>query len=307
MIGRFFAGPGRSPGLCRQGRALLWCTICLALLLAGCAAPPDQIVLATRDALSDRIAGERTAAALAAAATTPAPATPTDAPPTATGTPRPSPTATLDRPATHVAQTATATAIAQVTAAAEDPIRAALPAFGVDGSRGEVAWIHPPTTIEATGYMTYTYANQNLLTVAKDFVLQSDITWNTQYGSTGCGFVVRSNGQEEAFDQYIILATRAGNGHVLFTIMEDGRLRRNELFDWYAGAIDPNFDWRNDTTNRLTIVGRGNTFEIFTNGKRLGEFTPSRVFERGFIALVALNESGTTTCQFDNTWLWLIE
>ena len=29
-------------------------------------------------------------------------------------------------------------------------------------------------------------------------------------------------------------------------------------------------------------------------------------FPRGFIAMVALAESGYTDCKFDNTWLWLI-
>jgi len=32
------------------------------------------------------------------------------------------------------------------------------------------------------------------------------------------------------------------------------------------------------------------------------------VFERGFIAMVALSQSGKKeVCQFDNAWLWLIE
>ena len=31
-------------------------------------------------------------------------------------------------------------------------------------------------------------------------------------------------------------------------------------------------------------------------------------FDRGFMALVALSQSGTkATCQFNNAWLWLIE
>ncbi|HET9914085.1 MAG TPA: hypothetical protein VFQ13_19485, partial [Anaerolineales bacterium] len=33
-----------------------------------------------------------------------------------------------------------------------------------------------------------------------------------------------------------------------------------------------------------------------------------KVFERGFIAMVALSQSGRkATCQFDNAWLWLME
>ena len=30
-------------------------------------------------------------------------------------------------------------------------------------------------------------------------------------------------------------------------------------------------------------------------------------FEKGFIAMLALSESGTTNCQFNNTWLFLID
>jgi hypothetical protein len=30
-------------------------------------------------------------------------------------------------------------------------------------------------------------------------------------------------------------------------------------------------------------------------------------FERGFVAMVVLSESGRSVCEFNNTWLWLIE
>jgi hypothetical protein len=30
-------------------------------------------------------------------------------------------------------------------------------------------------------------------------------------------------------------------------------------------------------------------------------------FEKGFVAMLAVNESGYTTCTFNNTWLFLIE
>ncbi len=32
-----------------------------------------------------------------------------------------------------------------------------------------------------------------------------------------------------------------------------------------------------------------------------------KFFQRGFVALVVLSESGRSQCKFDNTWLWLIE
>jgi hypothetical protein len=54
------------------------------------------------------------------------------------------------------------------------------------------------------------------------------------------------------------------------------------------------------------VVGQGNTFTIYTNGTKIGEVTPSVTFDRGFTAFTALNESGDTTCRFDNAWLWLL-
>lgn len=280
-------------------------TITLALLMIGltlvftaCSAPQDEGVNATLTAISQDLSDQLSA-------TPPVTDTPEAVP---TATVGPTATATIDTQATAAAEEAAAEAAsAAATATAITPILAELPNYGVDPANGEVAWIHPPVTIEATGYMTYTYANRRIATLVEDFVISADITWNTRFGTTGCGFVLRSDGNEEGYDQYIALATRAGNGEVLFTIMEDGDVKTNEITEIFAGSLDPAFDWRNDTTNKMTIVARGNTFEIYTNGTKLDEVTPSVAFERGFVAFVALNESGTTNCHYDNAWLWLID
>ena len=241
------------------------------------------------------------------------------------------------------------------------PILSELPKYGVDPDKGHPGWIHPPVTIQAEGYLQYDYANQFLGVVAQDFVVSADITWNTQYGSAGCGFVLRSNGNEEAFNQYIAIATRGGSGRVIFTTMANGEIVNAK--DIFAYGLDSEFEWQNDTTNRMTIVAQDSTMTIFTNEtqiaqfdvkdpppppyipppppnpadlndpvqvaaynaakaeydnivaqinaqyqRSLNEFTNTDVeFEKGFVAMVALNESGTTTCQFNNAWLWLIE
>lgn len=269
----------------------------LTLGFAACSAPEDEGVNATLTAISQDLTEQLSA-------TPPVTNTPESVPTVTVG---PTATATVNAAATVAAEeeAADATAVA-TTATAVSPILAQLPTYGVDPANGEVAWIHPPVTIEATGYMTYTYANRRIATLAEDFVLSADITWNTRFGTTGCGFVLRSDGNEEGYDQYIVLATRAGNGEVLFTIMEDGDVKTNEITEIFAGSLDPAFEWQNDTTNSMTVVARGNTFEIYTNGTKLDEVTPSIAFERGFVAFVALNESGTTTCHFENGWLWLI-
>lgn len=210
--------------------------------------------------------------------------------------------------ATTIARATTDTASGQATAAAVAPIFAELPTFGVDPAQGRVAWIHPPITIQASGYMSYTYANQNIADVAQDFVLAADITWNTRFGTAGCGYVLRSDGNQEGdYDQYIALVIRGGSGELFFTIMQDGEVLRNEITDININRLDPQFEWQNDTTNRFAVVARGNTFSFYSNGSHVGDVTPSIAYERGFVAFVGLNESGTTTCHYENAYLWLIE
>lgn len=262
--------------------------------------------------------------------------------------------------ATQVAAAGLDAAAAAATATVEAPIRAELPTYGIDPANGHVGWIHPPASLSVTGYMQYDYVNEFIGTVAQNFVVSTDITWDTTSGLAGCGLVLRSNGNKDALSQYLVIATRGANGHVVFSAMVDGKVRTT--VDYYAYGLDPNFHYQNGTTNRLTVVGRGNTLTIFTNGVQLGQvvagdqpilvlppvptqppadasadqmakfdkelakhddlvagiqgnFNPSLAiiqsetpyFERGFVAMVGLNESGTTNCQFNNAWLWIVD
>jgi hypothetical protein len=159
------------------------------------------------------------------------------------------------------------------TATAFSPIIADLPKYGVDPAKGRPGWIHPPITIEADGYREYGYANQFLNTVAADFAVSADITWNTEYGNSGCGFVLRSDGNEEAANQYVVVITRGSSGHALLGTMAEGEIVN--VRDLYAYGLDEQFDWHNDITNRLTVVGRGQKFAIYTNDTFLGEIDPS--------------------------------
>lgn len=247
------------------------------------------------------------------------------------------------------------------TAAAFAPILESLPKYGVDPSEGQIGWVHPPVSMDASGYRQFEYVNYYLGTLAQDFVISADITWDTVGSTSGCGFVLRSNGQENALDQYVAIITRVASGHFLFSTMSDGEIVTGR--DIYARYKDKSFKWENLTTNRLTIVGRGNRFWVYTNDTLIGEVDPSAppvkpstppepenpgnkadaqakalyeqqklehdaiieqinadyaarmrayngadtVFDRGFMALVALSESGRkTTCSFNNTWLFLI-
>ena len=249
----------------------------------------------------------------------------------------------------------------KATAAAEAPIKGELNIYGIDPEKGHVAWIHPPVTLDVDSYMSMDYANDYPATIAADFVMASDITWNTQYGSSGCGFMLRSDGDQNNPSTYLALITRGGSGHLLFGIIEKGE--PDGGYDFFPREYDHSFDWHNDVTNRLAVIGRGSVFTFYTNGiwvgevdlkepppkpvlpappaspppgadkklveqyeKRLKEYqdqieqiqqnyasllsrfeSDAPVFEQGFVGMVAVSESGHTVCQFDNTWLWLMD
>jgi len=201
-------------------------------------------------------------------------------------------------------EAAAATAADAELAATLEPIRAEVATYGVDPSGGNLGFTHPPVSIEENDFEDVDWKNQNILTVARDFVLAADVTWNSAFAESGCGFAVRSDGDEENPSQYLVGLTRGAQGHVLFAEQVTGDVDLNLVTDIYANGIDPQFEWQNDTTNRLAIVGRGQEFTIYSNGTRLGTITGTAGFEEGFVAFFALNRSGGIRCDFDNAWLW---
>jgi hypothetical protein len=246
------------------------------------------------------------------------------------------------------------------TQTALQPILGELSLYGVEPQPGKLGWIQPPLSLEVDQYLGTKFDTKFPLTVAKDFVLSSDITWNTEYGGSGCGFVFRSDGKKEAPSQYMVATSRLADGHVFFAVMSQGELVVGK--DFYANGIDPKFDASNGATNHLAVVAQGNTFTIYSNGTKLGEADPTaplppldlpkppakpanlsdpvaaaqyqsaladyralvtrlkaeyerrlslwrkldKEFERGFVSLGVVAQSGRTQCDFNNAWLWLL-
>jgi len=170
-----------------------------------------------------------------------------------------------------VTQTAIANSQGQAAAAqseAAGPIVAEIPRYGVDPENGQFGWAHDPFTLEIDGYQQNDFRNDFIHIPAADFVLVSDITWETQYGTSGCGFMFRSDGNQNKPNQYMVIISRAGNGHAVFTAIVDGEPANFK--DFYAREEDKSFGFHNGETNRLAVVARGNMIEIYTNGALIG-------------------------------------
>jgi hypothetical protein len=156
--------------------------------------------------------------------------------------------------------------LAEATVAA--PILAELPQYGLDPEKGRLGWVHDPLTLDISGYHQFAHGNDHIEVTAADFALAADITWETRYGSSGCGFMFRSDGDQNQPNQYMLLATRFANGHVIFSALADGEIAN--IHDFYPKTEDRSFDWQNGTTNRLAVIARGDLIEIYTNGVKIG-------------------------------------
>jgi hypothetical protein len=176
--------------------------------------------------------------------------------------------------ATQTADASTHDESQLATATVAAPVVAELPRYGIDPELGHLGFVHDPVTVNVEGYHQYGFANDFMQTIARDFVMAADITWDTQYGASGCGFMFRSNGDQNDPDQYLIIATRFGNGHVIFTAVVDGELANVQ--DFFPKTEDKSFDWQNGSTNRLVVVGKGTIFTLYTNGVKIGEVDASQ-------------------------------
>jgi hypothetical protein len=171
-----------------------------------------------------------------------------------------------------VTQTAIAASQSEVQAAqnvAAAPVKAEIPMYGLEPENGQFGWAHDPVTLEVEGYQQSAFANDYMHIPASDFVMAADITWDTQYGTSGCGFMFRSDGNQNKPNQYNIMISRAGLGHAVFMAIADGEMANYK--DFYIRDEDRSFDPQNGATNRLAIVAQGNIIEIFTNGVKIGE------------------------------------
>lgn len=165
--------------------------------------------------------------------------------------------------ATQTARASLSDASKLATATLIAPVLAELPFYGLNPSDGYVAWTQGPLTVDLNGPNAQGFANDFPLVTASDFALASDITWNTKNSVSGCGFMFRSNGDQNKPSQYTILMSRVANGHIAFLTLKDGEVANLQQF--FPRDDDKSFNFDNGATNRLAMVARGPLVDIYTN------------------------------------------
>jgi len=277
----------------KPGLGLVW--IMVTLLAMACR-------------LGGAVQADPTAIPTEAASATPAPtATPeptaTPSPtetPLPTDTPVPTATATPDLKATAAVE---ATQTAQ---AALELVQKDLELLGYSTDTGSLGWLQSdPERIRLTGYNQRNYTPFADELEASDFVLKTDITWESTGGLALCGFMFRAEPDFERGGQYIMKTLRL-SGLPAWAIMyaEFGLIKRNISDVLTAEAIDQD----NGGTNTYLLAVEGEKFVLYINGTRIGQFFDyGKNRTEGLFAFFGQQESGETTCTFSNSWVWLLK
>lgn len=175
----------------------------------------------------------------------------------------------MEAEATQFVVKLTEDAIAAATAAVSAPMKEELATYGVDSSTGHVGWTNEPVTLSADGYHDSVFTNAHADLPVKDFVVSADITWDTRYSESGCGFSFRSDGNQDTLNQYRVVLTRSTDGHLFYNAISKGKVAN--ISDLYVNLLDTDFDWEVGATNHLAVVVKGNIIRIYSNEKMVGE------------------------------------
>lgn len=271
----------------------------LAFFLASCG-PSQAEINATDTQVARDVFATQTAAA------PPPTATPTDTPtPEPTSTPTPT-----DTPAPTDTPTSTSTPTLDLTATAAyeatqamgvllEEIDAELQTVNLSTERGRLAWLGSgPTSITLDTYGTHWWIPLGEDVYYSDFVLRADVTWESTSGLATCGFWIRGESTDEDAEHYAFEALRLSGlpawivGYWKDNLPIGGNPHTSRAIHQELGS-----------TNQYLFVAEGNELAIYVNGESLGKVTISKLRE-GIIAFYASQESGKTTCTFDNVWVW---
>ncbi len=217
--------------------------------------------------------------------------------PTDTPTPLPTNTPTPDLKATQAAE---ATRVFEQVAL---DVKAQLDEYGFPSDTGSLAFVQQDSEeISLTTFGEYLYSPFAEDLTPSDFVLRTDITWQTD-GIVMCGLMFRSEPNFDVGAQYSFMYLRI-SGFPAWAI---------EYYDegYYVSTItDVKFssaiDMSNGATNNLILAAQDNKFTMIINNEKVGSFYDwSKLRQDGKFAFQASQEKGPSTCTYENTWVWV--
>jgi hypothetical protein len=180
-----------------------------------------------------------------------------------------------------------------------------LDTVGVSASSGKLAWVSSETvTLKVNTYGSHDYQAIDPDLVVQDFVFQTDVTWESTGGLAGCGLLFRAEEDLERGANYEFLTIRLSGLPVWWV----WRVEYNTIQDDMTAKspFSSSINQKQGATNTYTLIAKGNSFAFYANGDRMGTVFNSKLPE-GLIAYAVIQESGETTCTFENSWLFALD
>jgi hypothetical protein len=205
-------------------------------------------------------------------------------------------------------QDLTATAAVEATAAAEvilGEIDTELQKVNLSTAEGSLGWIGVETIEIIVDQWNSTFyepvAGEQQFA---NFVLYADVTWDSTSGVAGCGIIFRSGSNLEESKQYKFNTIRfSGLPGWAVELHEYGRWQSNATGDIkFSSAIN----MEAKSTNSYVLVAKDTVLTVYVNDTRLSNVTVSSL-STGRIAFFGWQESGLTTCTYNNAWIWELE
>jgi hypothetical protein len=187
----------------------------------------------------------------------------------------------------------------------EQTARAYMARLGLPTDNGHFVLYHPTFTINLASRPIFIYKPFTPDITpdldASDFVISTVITSNSDVMS-GCGIWIRSDDRWEKGDHYDVMLERNLNqpGEVGFSYFQNGKYNKSLLKVVFGTGIP------NGVTDQMVVSAVGNKFDVYINGGLEGSYRDyAKKRSGGRFAFEAVQKSGTTTCTFKNTWVWL--
>jgi hypothetical protein len=238
---------------------------------------------------------------------------PTDTPiPTSTATPVPTSTNTptlVPSPTSTATPNIAATAAVRNTQTADSitaDFKAQMNKVGISVDTGHMGWVQQEPLgikMDSPGEALYSPFAEDIN--ASDFILKTDVTWNAT-GILVCGWKFRSESNFELGQQYG------------FYFLRFSGLPAWDIELWNYGEPERNISEKvrfasalkleNGDVNKFIFVAEDNKFTVYINGERIGSFYDfSKTRSDGYFAIAGNLESGTGSCKYDNTAIWLLK
>ena len=181
-----------------------------------------------------------------------------------------------------------------------ETVLAALKSDGqLTDSSGEIGVNAFSASLVTKDVNSFTWGNSKMDIPFGDFVMSAEISWEGANQDDSCGVLFHFNKPTpnvNAFHSVFI----DPNSQVRVITHQTGQDDVAVLT-----TTTPQINTATGAINQLLVIGQGNAYRVFVNGKRVASFSPKTRFDNGPIGVVAdTGASGGVTCHFRNVWAW---